>query len=133
MDAKLNWNAYIAQATYRGAVAFAVVLCIAVSTWGLLFRHTRLLYTAVVRPIMLYGSQIWGIGLNGKLLAKSSLVSLEKLQNQCLCRITGVYKRTLRAAIKCKAVVPLLNIYIKAIAMQRAFTVQSYPVKEKIC
>ena len=132
MDIKLNWNTHIAQATYRKAMAFAAVLCIAVSTWGPSFRYTQLLYTVVVRPIMLYGSQIWGIRLNSKPLAKSSLVLLEKLQNQCLCRITGAYKRTPKTAIKCKAAVPPLDVYIKAIAMQRTFAVQSHSVEEKI-
>ena len=98
-------------------MAFAAVLHITASTWGPSFRHTCLLYTAVVRPTMLYGSQIWGIELNGKPLAKSSLALLKRLQNQCLCRITGAYKRTLKAAMECKAVVPPLDVYIEATAI----------------
>ena len=43
------------------------------------FRLTRLLYTVVIRPTMLYGSQIWGLGLGGKALAKSALALLAKL------------------------------------------------------
>ena len=66
---------------------------------------------------MLYSAQIWGIGLNGKPLAKSSLAPLEKLQNQCLRRIIGAYKRILRAILERKVVVLLLDVYIEVTAM----------------
>jgi len=82
---------------------------------------------------MLYGAQIWGTGISGKLLAKDSLVLLVKLQNQCLCRITGAYKKTPSAALECKAAVPPLYLYINTIAMQRAVTVQGHLVEENIC
>ena len=81
---------------------------------------------------MLYGAQIWGIGLNGKPLAKSSLVPLEKLQNQCLCKITGAYKRTPHTALEREAAVPPLDVYIEATAMQRASTVYNYLVEKEI-
>ena len=73
----------------------------------------------VVRPTMLYGAQVWGLGLSGKLLAKGSLALLVKLQNQCLCRTTGAYKRTPCAALKRKTAVPPLNLYINTIAIQK--------------
>jgi len=81
VDSKLNWNEQIKKATTRGAAAFTTALQIAVSTWGPSFRHTQLLYMAVVRPTMLYSAQIWGVGLNGKPIAKRSLAPLDKLQN----------------------------------------------------
>jgi len=118
--------------THRGATAFAAASQITVSTWGPSFRYTRLLYTAIVKPIMLYGAQIWGIGLSDNFLAKGSLALLVKLQNQCLCRITGAYKRMLSTALKYKAAVPPLDLYINTVAMQRAVTVQSHFVEGNI-
>ena len=132
MDSKLNWNTHIAQTTYRGTAAFAATLQITALTWGPSFKHTCLLYTVVVRPTMLYRAQIWGIGLSGNLLAKSSLVLLVKLQNQCLHRITGAYKKMPSAALKHKAAVPPLDLYIDIVVMQRAVTVQSHFVKRNI-
>ena len=81
---------------------------------------------------MLYSSQIWGLGLSSKVLLKSALVPLAKLQNKCLRRTTGAYRRTPRAALEREAAVPLLDVYIDTTAMQRAATVQSHPVEEKI-
>jgi len=56
-----------------------------------------------------------------------------KLQNQCLCKTTRAYKKALSIALKCKAAVPPLNLYINTIVMQKAITVQSHPIKENIC
>ena len=81
---------------------------------------------------MLYSAQIWGVGQNGKPIAKKSLAPLDKLQNQCLRRITGAYKQTPRAIIEREAVVPPLNIYIDTTAMQRATTVQGHLVEKDI-
>ena len=66
------------------------------------------------------------------MLLKSALAPLAKLQNKCLYRTTGAYRRTPRAALEYKAAVPLLDIYIDTTAMQRAATVQSHLVEEKI-
>ena len=81
---------------------------------------------------MLYSSQIWGLGLSSKVLPKSALIPLAKLQNKCLYRTTEAYRRTLQAILKCKAAVLLLDIYINTAAIQRAVTVQSHPVEKKI-
>ena len=81
---------------------------------------------------MLYGSQICGLGLGGNVLLKSALAPLAKLQNKCLHRTTGAYRRTPQATLKHKAAVLLLDVYINTTAMQRAATVQSHLVEEKI-
>ena len=66
---------------------------------------------------MLYSSQIWGLGLGSKVLLKSALIPLAKLQNKCLYRTTGAYRRTLQAILEHKAAVLLLDIYIDTIAI----------------
>ena len=66
------------------------------------------------------------------MLLKSTLAPLAKLQNKCLYRTTGAYRRTPQAVLKYKAAVSPLDIYIDITAIQRAATVQSHPVEEKI-
>ena len=66
------------------------------------------------------------------MLLKSALAPLAKLQNKCLYRTTGAYRRTPQAILKCKAAVLLLDVYINIIAIQRAATIQSHLVEEKI-
>ena len=57
---------------------------------------------------------------------------LSLLQNNYLRRITGGYKRIPRVALKRDAAILLLNLYIKATALQKAVKVINYPVKRDI-
>jgi hypothetical protein len=53
------------------------------------------------------------------------------VQNQCLRRITGGYKRTPIAALEREASVPPLSLYTKLIALQHATTVRHHSVETK--
>ena len=51
------------------------------------------------------------------------------LQNNYLQHIIGGYKYTPRIALKREAAILLLNLYIKATALQRVVKVINYPTK----
>ena len=95
-------------------------------------RRSRLIYNAVVRPAMLYGSQVWGTQGNGKPLLSTTIKPLQKVQNQCLRRIIGGYKRTLTAALERETMTPPIAIYAELTALQRASTVRNHSVEDKI-
>ena len=94
----------------KGLAASDAIARLATSTWGPSQRNTRLLYTAAVRPILLYGSQEWSMRIAQQTLPKSRIKPLERVQNICLRRITGGYKRTPIAALEREAHVPPLDI-----------------------
>ena len=94
-------------------------------------RRSRLLYMATVRPAMLYGAQVWGVRDDGGTPAKSLLEPLRKVQNQCLRRVTGAYRRTPIAAIEKEAAIPLIQLYIKTTALQRAAKTASDRVEKE--
>jgi hypothetical protein len=94
-------------------------------------KRTRLLYAAIVRPAMVYGIQSWYTGQDGK-KAKSNLQQLERIQNKCLRRITGGYKRTPRAALERETKIQPLDIYSDALAMNRALKNRGRKVIEEI-
>ena len=67
---------------------------IATSTWGATFGKSKLVYAAVVRPALAYGTPIW-FSPEGKEATKRSLLRpLEVIQNRCLRTIAGAYKAT---------------------------------------
>jgi reverse transcriptase-like protein/retrotransposon-encoded endonuclease len=132
VDPKLTWKSHIQKAARKGNAAYEALARITTSTWGPSMKKSRLLYTAVVRPVMLYGAQVWSIGGDGKQLAANTLQPLVKLQNSCLRRITGGYKRTPRAALERETAIAPLNIYTDMISLQRTLTVASHPVEDKI-
>ena len=60
-------------------------------------RRARFIYSAAVRPAMMYGARIWG-SQDGKAVKASVMQPMKMVQNKCLRRITGGYKRTPMAA-----------------------------------
>ena len=60
------------------------------------------------------------------------LAPLEKIQNQCLRRITGGYKRTPIAALERETQVMPLRIYTDLITRQRAVKTQAHAVEGNI-
>ena len=57
---------------------------------------------------------------------------LNLLQNNCLRRIIGGYKRYPRVALERKTVIAPLNLYIKVTALQRAAKIANNPIKDNI-
>ncbi|TQS38855.1 hypothetical protein Golomagni_00630 [Golovinomyces magnicellulatus] len=100
--------------------------------WGPSLRISRLIYFAVVRPRMLYGSQIWGRRSDGQPIPKTLMGKLEKVQNKCLRKITGGYKRTPRAILEREANIPHIDLQISASSMRYGATTSQNPVTHDI-
>jgi hypothetical protein len=95
-------------------------------------RNARLLYTAVVRPAILYGTQEWSIRDAAATRPSHLLKPLEKIQNSCLRKITGAYKRTPRAMLEKEAQVIPLDLYTQTITRRRALQSQDHSVEKDI-
>ena len=117
IDSKLIWRPHIQQAALKGLNAYEALARLTAATWGPSVRHSRLLYTAVVRPTMLYGSQIWSLRDDGGPAAASLLQPLAHSQAKSLRKITGAYKRTLTAAIEREIAILPIDLYTDAIAL----------------
>ena len=126
-----SWE-HIAHASRKGLAASEALARIATSTWGPSARQSRLLYTAIVRPTLLYGAQEWNIRPNGKALAAKIAAPLHKVQNDCLRKVTGAYKRTPRAALERETQTPPIDLYMEIIKGQRAIRARNHPVEAKI-
>jgi hypothetical protein len=131
VDPKLDWKQHIKVMAEKGVAAFEALSRITASTWGAGMEKARLLYTAVVRPAIMYGVQSWHTGIDGR-KAKARIQELEKIQNKCLRRVTGAYKRTPRAALEREARVQPIDIYAEALAMSRALKNKGRPITEEI-
>jgi len=60
------------------------------------------------------------------------LYIIRRIQNQCLRRIAGAYKRTPTAAVERETAVPPLDLYIDTMAMQRAIKIEHHQVSMEI-
>jgi hypothetical protein len=129
VDRKLKWTAHVQEAARKGAAQFEAMSRVVGSTWGPSFSRTRLLYTAVVRPTLTYGCNIWATGEKGRPPPTCLLQPLVKLQNKCL-RITGAYKRAPIKTLEKDATVAPLPLHMQSIAMQHALSSETHPMVE---
>lgn len=120
LDSKLSWKDHIKKATDKGLKAFNALARVTSAIWGPEMRKSRLLYTAIARPIMTHGAPIWATGAEGQGLTVSATQGMRDIQNKCLRKITGAYKRTAIAAIEREAAVPPIDLYARSLAVQRA-------------
>src|SRR5450755_1240857 len=94
IDSKLWWGPHVRRIQSKMEHQTNALTRIATSTWGATFRKARLVYTAVVRPALAYGTPIW-FSPEGKEATKPSLIRpLKVIQNRCLRTIAGAYKAT---------------------------------------
>jgi hypothetical protein len=91
LDPSLSWKDHILKATEKGIKAFESLARVTSSVWGPSVRKSRLLYTAVARPIMTYGSQIWTVNDKGGPMAQARTQAMAITQNRCLRKIIGAY------------------------------------------
>ena len=128
VDRKLKWTAHVQEAARKGAAQFEAMSRVVGSTWGPSFNKSRLLYTAVVRPTMTYGCKIWASGEKGGPPPASLLQPLVKLQNKCLRRVTGAYKRAPVKTLEKDTAVKPLPLHTHGMAMQHALRSEAHPV-----
>jgi hypothetical protein len=131
VDPKMNWKEHATMAAGKGNAAFEALSRIVASTWGPSVGKAKIIYTAAVRPAMMHGIQSWYIGPDGK-QATGRLKQLELVQNKCLRRITGGYRRTPRAALERETRIPPLDVYSESVAMNRALKDKDSKVTEEI-
>ena len=117
MDPALSWKDHIKRAAERGIAAFQSMSRLCASTWGPSVRRSKLIYSAVVRPIMTYGAQIWAVQTDGSMIPSSRIKQLGTVQNKCLRKIMGAYKRTSTAALEKESETPPINLYIENLAV----------------
>ena len=132
LDPTLSWKDHIIRATQKGVKAFDSLARVTSSVWGPSVRKSRLLYTAVARPIMTYGAQIWTVGEEGRLITGARTAALTVTQNKCIRKIMGAYQRTPTAALERESAIPPIDIFLRSQATQRAATTADHAVTKEI-
>ncbi|GBM16645.1 RNA-directed DNA polymerase from mobile element jockey [Araneus ventricosus] len=71
LDPKLSFNVHINNAIQKATIV-STLLSSLVARWSTLpIKHKILLYKAIIRPVLMYGSQVWG---------STSLMNIKKVQ-----------------------------------------------------
>ena len=79
MDKGLTYRKHAQTVADKAMLRLNSTLRIVQSSWGLTFQHTRLIYTAVIRPTMAYGAPVWTKGSEGNNPTNTLLDPLRKV------------------------------------------------------
>lgn len=127
LDPKLKWKAHLQQIRLKMTKHIGALSKIAASTWGPTLASSRKIYTAVVRPGMIYASPIWHrAGSEPKGIVKE----LSRIQNKCLRIISGAYRATAIDILEIETRILPLHIYLNYRTMCYSWRVMDTEAEE---
>ena len=132
LDSSLSWKDHIKRAVQKGHSAFESMARITTSVWGPSVTKSRLIYTAIARPVMMYGSQVWAARPGQEISSTTKLAPLATIQNKCLREVMEAHKRTPIPAIERESEVPPLDLHIRSQTAQWAASTATMPVTRDI-
>jgi hypothetical protein len=94
LDKKLSWQPHLQHIQLKLAIQTYVLTRLTASTWGASLRVSRLLYTAVVCPMIATGCPAWWAPPETPFFRKGIGKELQKVENCCLRTVSGAYKAT---------------------------------------
>ena len=131
IDSRLRWQPHIRKLEGKAIANIEAIQRLTASTWGATFHQSKLLYSAIVRPALTYGAQVWSQGQ--KVNTTTSLVlPLQKVQARCLRKITGAYKSTNVQVMEHETGIPPVDIYTKGVRLAYAESSATRPVQQVI-
>jgi ribonuclease HI len=108
IDHKLSWRPHLNYIKGKVAKVQNIVSSIVRNTWGASFEVAKLLYTAVIEAITLYGLSSWGSALRHKY----AQTILTQIQRNCLLRVCKAYRTS--AADSLCVIAGLMPLHLKA-------------------
>lgn len=106
---RLNFNAHIDSIVKKITKTKIVLLSFCKNTYGINHKKRRTLYTGLIRPAIVYGSEIWSDHITA-----SHSNKLESLQHSILKNIIGAYRTTSRQCAAILTNIEPVMTYIKS-------------------
>ena len=128
-DKKQTWKPHLQEAETRARRKLALMRKLAGSSWGADEKTLKAVYEGTVRPHLEYGAAAWNSA------SKTTLSSVDKVQNQALRIITGAMKTTpISAMEEVTGVQPLQDRRnMKTLLQAEKFKCQlDHPMKAKV-
>ncbi|XP_037941860.1 uncharacterized protein LOC119674776 [Teleopsis dalmanni] len=116
VDSKLTWKPNVEERVKKATNALYACKRMPGSTWGLSPGLMYWCYTAIVRPILLYGILVWWTVVKKKTYIKP----LEKVQRHAAMCITGAIRTTPTAALEVILNLPPIDIFAENMAAKTA-------------
>ena len=116
LDSKLLWKLNVEERVKKASNALYACKTMLGKTWGLTPKLTHWVYTAVARPILLYGVLVWWTAMEKKTYRKR----LESVQRLAELSITGALRSTPTAALDVILNLKPINLVASGIAKKSA-------------
>lgn len=92
VDTKLKWGSHVKKVQEKMVTQTQALTKISASTWEASFTRARQVYSAVIRPAIIYGSTVWHTFTGIKEAKRNTTEKMAIIQNRCLQVVAGVYK-----------------------------------------
>ncbi|XP_059062726.1 uncharacterized protein LOC131855467 [Achroia grisella] len=109
LDSKLLWNKHLDHKINKSTIAFYQCRKMLGNKWGITPKITLWLYTAVIRPMLVYGALVWWT--RSKLT--TTVNKLRSFQRLACSSITGCMKTTPTTAIEIALNITPLDLFIQ--------------------
>jgi hypothetical protein len=109
IDIRLKWDSHVRKIQKKMIMQFMIFTKISTFTWDVIFCKTRVLYTFVIRSVLIYETTIWHIFKTRKTRIISKLVVI---QNKCLRIIFEVFRVTLVSILEIETHVSLIDLHL---------------------
>ena len=131
VDSKLRWGPHIAQLKAKSISQCRAVNCLAGSTWGATFQKWRLIYNAVVQPMLTFAAAIWHQPKGTSEATKGHAKALAVIQNDCLRTIHGAYKATPVPVLEAEAAIAPMELQLDRLVMNQQANRGIHPVTQE--
>lgn len=116
LDSKLSWKRNTEERRKKALCAFYTCRKTFGKRWGLQPYIIHWMYTAIIRPILIYGSLVWWRAVE----TNSYLYTLQKVQRLACLSITGAMRSAPQAALEVMLNLPPIDIYVRNRAARTA-------------
>ena len=128
LDKKLTWKPHLDTCIKNASRAFWACRRAFGKTWGLNPRVLLWIYTAVIRPRIIYASSIWWT----RTKVQITRLDLNKFQRSILVAVTGSIRTTPGAALEVILNIPPLPDFIESYALRSLYRFKCGDHKSKI-
>jgi ribonuclease HI len=111
LDPALRWKPHLRAVEARAVHRLNALKTLTGSTWGASLEAGLRVYTAAVRPAILFGCSTWYSPEGTPEHRKGIARELQAIQGRCLRAIAGAYKATSTEALEVETHIPPIQLY----------------------
>jgi hypothetical protein len=115
IDTRLKSDLYVRENQEKMTKQIMIFIKLSIFTWEAIFRSTWILYTFVVRSILIYDAFVWHMLKSTK---SRTINKLAIIQNRCLWNIFEFFRVTLISILKVETHVVFINLHLNQLQTQ---------------